>query len=108
MRSMRLVLSLVVLALGLGGCAIHRSSVVCWRFSHLHGFNNATVAHIHVGRKGHTGNVPVPLSTGARLHHRGCVQASTAAVRAIERNPAGYYVNIHSLQYPAGAVRAQL
>ncbi len=88
--------------------AIHRGSVVCWRFSHLHGFVDATVAHIHVGGGGKSGRILVPLSTGPRLHHRGCVHASPAAVKAIQRDPAGYYVNIHSRQYPAGAVRAQL
>jgi len=80
--------------------AIHSGSVVCWRFAHLHGFLNATVAHIHAGRTGKSGTIVVPLSTGAHLHHQ--------VVKAIEDNPAAYYVNIHSLKYPAGAVRAQL
>lgn len=88
--------------------AIHRGWVVCWRFSHLHGFLDATVAHIHFGRKGKSGVVVVPLSVGSRLHHRGCVQASEATVITIERHPAAYYVNIHSLRFPAGAVRSQL
>ncbi len=88
--------------------AIHRGSIVCWRFVHLRGFRNATAAHIHAGARGKAGSVLLPLSTGARLHHRGCVQASRVAVTAIERDPPGYFVSIHSLQYPAGAVRAQL
>ncbi|MGI8711975.1 MAG: CHRD domain-containing protein [Solirubrobacteraceae bacterium] len=88
--------------------AIHRGSVVCWRFAHLHGFLNATVAHIHIGPQGRSGAVVVPLSMGPRLHHRGCVQASAETVTAIERHPSSYYVNIHSVKYPAGAVRAQL
>ncbi len=88
--------------------AIHRHSVVCWRFAHLHGFLGATAAHIDVGPTGKSGRVLIPLSTGPRLHHRGCVQGSATAVNTIERHPAGYYVNIHSIQYPAGAVRGQL
>jgi hypothetical protein len=88
--------------------AFHGSSLVCWRFAHLHGLINATFAHIHIGAKGKSGNIVVPLSTGPALHHQGCVPVSGAVVRAIERRPADYYVNIHSKQYPNGAVRAQL
>lgn len=88
--------------------AIHRGSVVCWRFAHLHGFIDATVADIQVGAKGRPGSTLVPRSTGLRVHHRGCVQPSAAAIKAIERDPAGYSVNIHSLQHPASAVKGQL
>lgn len=88
--------------------AFHGSSTVCWRFAHLHGFTRATFAHIHVGATGRSGSVVVALSTGPALHHQGCVPARAALVKAIERHPADYYVNIHSAKYPGGAVRAQL
>ena len=88
--------------------AIHGSSVVCWRFAHLRGFLKATAAHIHLGVSGKSGRVVVPLSTGRQLRHRGCTRASASVITAIEQHPERYYVNVHSLQYPAGAVRAQL
>jgi hypothetical protein len=88
--------------------AFHGSSLMCWRFAHLHGFINATFAHLHIGAKGKSGNVVVPLSTGPALHHQGCVPVSAVLVKAIEGHPANYYVNIHSKEYPSGAVRAQL
>jgi hypothetical protein len=88
--------------------AFHGSSLVCWRFTHLHGFINATVAHVNFGAKGKSGSVVVPLSTGPRMHHKGCVPISPALVKTIEHNPTDYYVNIHSMQYPGGAVRGQL
>lgn len=89
--------------------ALHgRTLRVCWRFSRLKGFTSATVAHIHKGVEGTSGNIVVPLSTAAKLHHRGCVSSSAALIKAIEKNPHGYYVNIHSKKYPGGAVRAQL
>lgn len=88
--------------------AFHGSSGVCWRFAHLHGFADATVAHIHVGKRGHAGKIVVPLSPGARLHHQGCVPVSPAVITAIARDPGGYYVSIQSAKYPSGAVRAQL
>lgn len=88
--------------------AVHRRSVVCWRFVHLRGFTMATVAHIHTGTKNQSGSIVVALSKGARLRHRGCVRAKAATVAAIEGQPSAYYVNIHSARYPAGAVRGQL
>lgn len=88
--------------------AIHRGSIVCWRFAHLHGFLDGTVAQIHVGLKGRSGKMLLPLSTGPRLHHRGCVRVGAAAITAIERAPSDHYVNVHSQQYPSGAVRGQL
>jgi hypothetical protein len=88
--------------------AFHGSSLVCWRFAHLHGFTNATVAHINTGATGKSGSVAVPLSTGPRLHHQGCVPITPTLAKTIEHNPPDYYVNIHSTQYPGGAVRGQL
>lgn len=88
--------------------AFHGSSLVCWRFAHLHGFIDATFAHIHSGTKSQSGNIVVALSTGPALHHQGCVPVKAGLVTAIERHPLDYYVNIHSKQYPSGAVRAQL
>ncbi len=88
--------------------AFHGSSKVCFRFAHLHGFTSATSARIYRGGAGKSGTVVVPLSTAPQLHHRGCVTVTPATVAAIEKDPAGYYVNIHSATYPGGAVRAQL
>jgi hypothetical protein len=88
--------------------AFHGDSLVCWRFAHLRGFNDAVSADLHVGRTGHSGSLVVALSTGPRLHHQGCVPLNPAASKAIWNSPSKYYVHIHSKQYPAGAVRAQL
>lgn len=96
---------------GSGGAvvALHgRTLQVCWRFAHLRGFTGPTFAHIHQGGRGTSGPIVVPLSTSLKFHNRGCVKASAAVIKAIEHNPHGYYVNIHSKKYPGGAVRAQL
>jgi hypothetical protein len=77
--------------------AFHGDSTVCWRF-----------AHLHQGSKGQSGNIVVPLSTAPRLHHQGCVTLSPVLTKAIWHAPSRYYVNIHSTQYPGGAVRGQL
>ena len=96
--------------LGQGDAIIsfHGDSVICWRFAHLHGFSDATDAHIHAGTNGRSSAVVVALSTAPRLHHQGCVSVSPTLGKAIMSKPSGYYVNIHSIRYPTGAVRAQL
>jgi CHRD domain-containing protein len=95
-------------ATGWAVIAIHRDSTVCWRFAHLHGFFDATLAQLHVGLSGAAGRVAQRLSTGPRLRHRGCVRTSPATVRAIELDPSNYYVDVQSKLYPAGAIRGQL
>lgn len=93
---------------GVAIIAFHGASTVCLRFSHLRGFLDATVAHIHSGTTGRSGPVLVALSSRPKLHHRGCLAISPTVSRAIWKQPSAYYVNVHSLQYPGGAVRAQL
>ncbi|MHB1569938.1 MAG: CHRD domain-containing protein [Solirubrobacteraceae bacterium] len=81
---------------------------VCWRFAHLHGFHNATSADISKGGPHTTGALVMTLTPGPALHHQGCVTASKTLLTALAADPTGFYVNIHSVANPKGAVRAQL
>lgn len=75
----------------------------------VYGIAPATAAHIHVGPAGEAGPVVVTLGTpDANGYARGCVAASSSLIAAINRNPSGYYVNVHNAEYPAGAIRGQL
>ena len=85
-----------------------KTGKVCWTFTSLSGVSTPTAAHIHVGAAGTSGNIVLPLSTGATFLTKGCVHASDALISAIAASPHGYYVNIHNAKYPGGAVRAQL
>ena len=85
-----------------------KTGKVCWTFTSLSGVSTPTAAHIHLGAAGTSGNVVLPLSTGATFLTKGCVHASDALISAIAASPHGYYVNIHNAKYPGGAVRAQL
>jgi hypothetical protein len=80
---------------------------VCWTFSSLKGISKVNASHIHKAPKGSSGAVVVPFFTGA-LKMKGCVKASKSIITAIEKSPSGYYVNIHTAKYPAGAIRGQL
>ena len=64
-------------------------------------------AHIHKGKKGVAGPVVIPFFGGA-AKHKGCVKASKSLLAKIVKNPAAYYVNVHTQAFPGGAIRAQL
>lgn len=69
----------------------------------------ATGAHIHVGTADVAGPVVVPLiAPDESGTSSGCVSADRDLILAIIQNPEGYYVNVHSTEFPAGAVRGQL
>ena len=51
----------------------------------------------------------VPVGTpGKNGRAVGCVKAKTSLIRAIMRSPRQYYINVHTKEYSAGALRGQL
>ena len=66
-----------------------------------------TAAHIHQGKAGEDGPPVVTLeNTGADA--KTCTEIDTALLRKIGGKPRNYYVNVHTADFPAGAIRGQL
>lgn len=94
---------------------------VCYGFM-VQGTDVPTAVHVHKGVAGQNGapvleftNVPkddAGAPAGDPGASSGCKVAEAAeemeALRRIRKNPAGYYVNIHTQTFPDGAVRGQL
>jgi hypothetical protein len=78
----------------------------------VNNLDQPTAAHIHRGVAGVNGPIVVPLTPPAE----GDPGASSACIpegdpellREIRANPGRFYVNVHTEQFPAGAIRGQL
>lgn len=82
---------------------------VCWDITTFN-ISDAVASHIHLGATGVNGGVVVALDAdGFSGSSTGCTTGSDAALlQAIIDNPAGYYVNVHTADFGAGAIRGQL
>ena len=67
-----------------------------------------TAAHIHRGAPGMNGPPVVTLDAPDDNDSDDCDDAADALVDEIRNNPGGFYVNVHTTDYPEGAIRGQL
>lgn len=74
------------------------------------------MAHIHKAPRGTNGPIVVTLATPAPIEQGSFFAASSASCQtaepglldAIRRQPGDYYVNVHTTDFPAGAIRGQI
>lgn len=67
----------------------------------------AAAAHIHRGRAGVAGPVVVEL-TAPTPTSAACVTISSTLSTALRTHPRRFYVNVHNVAHPTGAIRSQL
>jgi hypothetical protein len=86
---------------------------VCFDISWADVDGEVFAGHIHVAPAGSPGPIEVTLFTGSFAGTdavEGCVEdVDPSLIKAIRKDPAAYYVNVHSQpDFPDGAVRGQL
>ena len=80
---------------------------ICYELA-VSNMGTATAAHIHSGAADVAGPVVVMLTAPASGTSKDCATVDREKILEILKNPAGYYVNVHSAEFPNGAVRGQL
>ncbi len=91
---------------GFARVSFDQSGIVCYDIR-VENVDDLTVAHIHVGPAGVNGPIVVDFDVPAN-GLKNCVAADLEVLVAIRDNPSNYYVNVHSVEFPGGAVRGQL
>ena len=80
---------------------------ICYQLE-VAGIDTAVAAHIHHAPVGVNGPVVVPLAAPASGSSTACTPVDQGLIKDIIQNPEDYYVNVHTVPFPAGAIRGQL
>jgi hypothetical protein len=82
------------------------SSEVCYNVV-IKGITGNAV-HIHKAPKGQNGPVSVPFTAPKDTITTGCAKVDATTMTDIGSNPTMFYVNVHTTEFPQGAIRGQL
>ena len=95
------------------GSFVARSNIgqgrICWSLT-VTGLSDVTAAHIHYLNGPLATQIAVPLTlpspfTGSAT---GCATALRALVKSILMHPENFYVNVHTIAFPGGAISGTL
>lgn len=87
-----------------------RAKRVCWTLT-WENISQPQAAHIHKGNKNESGDVVVNLFLEPQEGNEasGCEDnVRRRLIRRIKNHPRNFYVNVHTEDFPAGAIRGQL
>ena len=84
---------------------------VCWEIT-TDDFSAGTTAivgaHIHSAEAGQNGPIVVNLTATLNGTTNGCTDVTRSLADSIRKAPQGFYVNVHTNLFTAGAIRGQL
>ena len=80
---------------------------ICYALA-VHRITPAVMAHIHEAPAGAAGPIVVNLDAPARGFSANCAAVDEALAAEIAASPDQFYVNVHTADFTAGAVRGQL
>ncbi|MEO1969279.1 MAG: CHRD domain-containing protein [Sphingomonadaceae bacterium] len=81
---------------------------VCWDLHDITNIGPIMGAHIHQGLRGTDGPVVFELHKSKTGSWKGCGKGPEWLQNRLQTDPSGFYVNVHTAQYPKGAIRGQL
>ena len=81
---------------------------ICYDLNDIRGIGPITAAHIHRGAAGVNGPPVFTLKPANEGGYKGCSDGAEWTQDRIENNPQAFYVNVHTAEYPNGAIRGQL
>ena len=81
---------------------------ICYDLNDIRGIGPITAAHIHRGAPGVNGPPVFTLKPANEGGYKGCSDGAEWTQDRIENNPEAFYVNVHTAEYPNGAIRGQL
>lgn len=80
---------------------------ICYELAVL-AVEQPTEAHLHLGASGYTGPVVASFGTPGEGWSAGCSALERVTFERLLRQPREYYIDVHSEEFPQGALRGQL
>jgi len=85
-----------------------RADQICYDINNIRNLGTITAIHVHRGARGVDGPPVWTLTRANEGGWKGCSGKGEWLQDAIENRFTSYYVNIHTIEYPNGAIRGQL
>jgi hypothetical protein len=93
-----------------GATVVTTDTQLCFAVA-VKGIATPQAMHVHSGRPNVNGDIVVPLTaptSGDPGASGGCVDVASTLLQDITKHPNRFYVNIHTSDFPNGALRGQL